>query len=95
MSGNILISGGTGFIGSKLISALKNQNYHISVFTRDTKKAYENSNIDAAYSLDSATSKELNELISTTDYIVNLAGAPVADKRLTSDYKKMIMDKNG
>jgi UDP-glucose 4-epimerase len=45
---NILVIGGTGFIGSHLVDALVNENHYIYVFGRHKPK-YENSNVKYIY----------------------------------------------
>lgn len=90
MSKKIVITGGTGFLGSSLIADLVNQNYKCIVFTRSPEK------------YNSTDSVEYIEWIPQIDYliqqingcfgIINLAGAPIVGKRWTDEYKKKIID---
>ncbi|MFA7326964.1 MAG: TIGR01777 family oxidoreductase [Candidatus Kapaibacterium sp.] len=90
MSKTIVITGGTGFLGSSLIADLVNLDYKCIVFTRSPEK-YNNTD-----------KVEYKEWIPQVDYliqqingcfaIINLAGAPIAGKRWTAEYKKKIID---
>lgn len=82
----ILITGGTGLIGSALTNMLTAQGHKVTILTRTEKKS-DNSNI--SYALWDIKSQKINEnAIASADYIINLSGAGVADKRWTSDRKK-------
>lgn len=87
MQKNILITGGTGLVGTRLSEKLIEKGYKVSFLSR---KAGEGKikkycwDISKNY-IDEAALKE-------ADYIVHLAGAGVFDKRWTPDYKKEIMD---
>lgn len=90
MSKKIVLTGGTGFLGTMLVEDLVKNGYHCTILTRSAEK-YENTE-----------SKEYIEWIPETDYltqhlngcfaIINLAGAPIAGKRWTEEYKKVIID---
>lgn len=84
---HILIAGGSGFIGHKLMNLL-NQHHQVSVLTRNkaylTKKGYfywspEDNEID------------LRALKDVT-VVINLCGAGIADKRWTNTRKKELID---
>ena len=82
----ILVTGGTGLIGSNLCNLLKSKGHTVSILSRSkTKKAnvfYWN--IEESY-ID-------KEAIINTDYIIHLAGAGIADKRWTNARKKVLID---
>jgi hypothetical protein len=82
---SILVTGGTGLIGSNLCKLLKSKGHTVSILSRNkTKKPHvyywniEERHID-------------NEAIINTDYIIHLAGAGIADKRWTKARKKELV----
>ena len=72
---NILITGGTGFIGKKLIT--KFSDYQFTVLTRNIERAKKTLGDTHTYLT------EISQLSPETkfDSIINLAGEPIADKR--------------
>jgi len=80
----ILLTGGSGLIGSALIKHLTNQ-HTIIVLTRNT--------IKAAQKLDNKVKliTQLSEVdFNHTDVVINLAGEPIADKRWSKHQKDII-----
>ncbi len=79
---NILIYGGSGFIGSHLSEYLSQQNHVISIYTRNlhniTKSDY------VSYYINSLSKNDYY------DIIINLAGEPVNKKRWNEKSKKII-----
>jgi len=81
---NILITGGTGFIGRYLGNALLKQQHHLVLFCRDIEKAR------AIYS-DSVDYIDCFQTISTPiDAVINLAGEPVIGDRWTKQRKAQL-----
>lgn len=80
---NILITGGTGFIGSKLCAALLKNKYYIVVVTRHLNNVQDN--IKSITSLD-----QLSDDISF-DVVINLTGEAIADKNWSDNQKKRIL----
>ncbi len=86
----ILLTGGTGFIGSELIKLFSTE--QVILLTRDIKAAKKKlyhadlGNITYINSLDNYS--DLNEV----DAVINLAGEPIAAKRWTTKQKKNICD---
>lgn len=80
----VLVTGGTGFIGSLLQQVLSDAGHQLMVLTRQTSPP-----AGPATYLHS-----LDELADTAeiDAIINLAGASLADKRWSTSYKKTIVD---
>lgn len=80
----ILITGGTGFIGSSLVQSLLQLEHTIYVFTRqgisDTDHCHYISRLDSIP--DDAH----------FDAVINLAGESLADKRWTKHYKQTLVD---
>lgn len=85
---NILLTGGTGFIGSELLKLLTT--HHVVLLTRSPEKARQQlkhadlGNIEYVDSLDHLA--DLNHI----DSVINLAGEPIADKRWTKKQKDKI-----
>jgi len=82
---SILVTGGTGLIGSNLCKLLKAKGHAVSILSRSkTKKPHVYYwNLNEKY-ID-------NEAIINTDYIIHLAGAGIADKRWTKARKKELI----
>lgn len=90
MSNKIIITGGTGFLGSELIKDLIAQNYNCVVFTRNPNKYQNTESVEYVEWI--PESNYLAKHISGAKAIINLAGAPIAGKRWTKSYKKEIID---
>ena len=91
----IAITGATGFVGSKLVEKLA-PNHQIVIFTRNSSKAKSviPNSLHSAIEFVDYTPKQAGswqEKIDGCDAVVNLAGAPIAD-RWSSSYKQEIMD---
>ncbi|GHA20835.1 TIGR01777 family oxidoreductase [Oceanisphaera arctica] len=82
---NILLTGGTGFIGQRLMGHLRSH-HQITVLSRTPNKVYQRlgHDIKALSSLD-----QLDNL-DQFDAVINLAGEPIADKRWTQAQKERI-----
>lgn len=86
----ILITGGTGLIGSALTKMLTGQGHKVIILTRTQKPAVDN---NISYAIWNTNSQKINEeAVASADYIVHLSGAGVADKRWTSARKKEIVE---
>lgn len=83
-----LITGGTGFIGKALCGRLLNDGHRVSVLTRDYARAR------MRLGREVELLRELQELGAEEriDVIVNLAGAPIADKRWTAARKAELVN---
>ena len=84
----ILITGGTGFIGRALIKSLLSQSHQITVLSRNPEKVSGlfDDNVSALNSLQTLTADD------HFDVIINLAGAPIFDKRWTKKQKQLLRD---
>ena len=81
----ILVTGGTGFIGSKLTQYLVEQGYHVTVLTRSAGKKRSNTGqIDFIQSLN---------VLPNSDWhgVINLAGEPLNRVRWSIEQKKIII----
>jgi len=84
----VLIAGGTGLIGSRLSHLLKEQGHEVRHLSRSSKP-------NAAYPTFRWDLKEsfLDEAaLAGSDYVINLAGAGIADKPWTKARKQLIID---
>ncbi len=75
---HILITGGTGFVGSALIDFFLQKNYSITILSRKKSTTYESVRV-----IESINEIDINEKI---DVIINLAGSPI-NKRWNEGYK--------
>ncbi|ORU89752.1 MAG: epimerase [Cycloclasticus sp. symbiont of Poecilosclerida sp. M] len=80
---SVLITGGTGFIGSALCSRLLENKHNITVLTRRPKPLKA-----PLYGIN-----ELEQLANDAafDVVINLAGEPIADKRWSDKQKQRIL----
>lgn len=83
---NILITGGTGFIGTELRDFLLKKGHYITVITRSPKK-YENESARNQRFI--SWEADLREAMEETDVVINLVGENLA-KLWTDDIKKRI-----
>lgn len=87
----VLITGGTGMIGSELGQALLQKGYRVIILSRDADKNKSQEGFEyAAWDIDRQTIDK--DAIAAADHIVHLAGAGVADKRWTKKRKQEIVD---
>ena len=84
----ILITGGSGFIGSRLIPVLLDQGYDVTVLTRNPEKTA------LHFKQLVSTIKQLDRLNGTDafDIVINLAGQGITDKRWRQGIKKQLRD---
>lgn len=89
MGKNVLITGGTGFIGRYLTEKLLKKGYTVSILTRNSKPNTDNI---FYYIWDAAAQSIDEEAVRNADYIIHLAGENIAEKRWTAERKKAILD---
>lgn len=86
----ILITGGSGLLGTALTKMLTDKGHKVIILTR-TQKPSQSSSV--TYKLWNVKEQTIDETaVSAADYIIHLAGAGVADKRWTDDRKKEIIE---
>ena len=88
MAGKILITGGSGLIGTRLTEMLLDLGYEVAHLSRTSSKfaKYKSFRWDpAAHTMDPAA-------LHSADYIINLAGAGVADGKWTEKRKQEILN---
>lgn len=84
----VLIAGGTGLIGQRLSHLLKEKNYEVLHLSRHKDLGAE----FPAYQWDLKKGSIDEAAIEKADYIVNFAGAGIADKPWTKARKQLIID---
>ncbi|GGK44258.1 MULTISPECIES: TIGR01777 family oxidoreductase [Flavobacteriaceae] len=82
---SILVTGGTGLIGSNLCDLLKSKGHNVSILSRSKIKK------TTVFHWDIEKRHIDNKAIINTDYIIHLAGAGIADKRWTKSRKKELI----
>ena len=87
----VLITGGTGMIGTALSHALLERNYKVIILSRQKDKKPGNEHLFYA-SWDIASQNIDKASIGAADYIVHLAGAGIADRRWSKKRKREIKD---
>jgi uncharacterized protein len=87
----VLITGGTGVIGSAVTGELLNRNYDIIIMTRSPEK-YSNTSRVSYAKWDTERQIIDGDAITKADYIIHLAGEGVADKRWTTKRKRQIAE---
>ncbi len=86
----ILITGGTGMVGSEIGKKLAHQGHQLFILTRDRNKA----DLDCPFPQTPITWDELQEsdIFTELEGIIHLAGASVAGRRWSKAYKQEIYD---
>lgn len=81
---HILVTGGTGFIGEPLVKALLERGDHITLLSRNFKKAKKTFG-DRVNLIGSIKNSGLE-----VDAVINLAGEPIIDRRWTNKRKRQL-----
>ena len=86
----VLITGGTGLVGSFLTDLLLSNNMEVMVLSRSEKESKVKGLSYAVWDV----SKETIDVaaVCSVDHIIHLAGANIGDKRWTANQKKLIID---
>ncbi len=71
---NVIITGGSGLIGKRLVKLLVSNGHHVTVLSRNTVKASERIKDADLVGWDGSTSRGWGHLVENCDAIVNLAG---------------------
>ena len=87
----IIITGGTGLVGTALSKMLAEKGFKVIILSRSTNNKLNNENIKYALWDVSKKTIDLNA-IASADFIIHLAGAAVVEKKWTVAYKKEIVE---
>ena len=88
----VLLTGGTGMIGTHLQNFLVEKGYAVIVLIRNNTKG-KSFNKNISYAKWNVEKEEIDkDAIAQSDYIIHLAGANVAEKRWTDKRKKEIVE---
>lgn len=82
----ILITGGTGLIGTPLIQRLIARSDQVTVLSRSPQKVYSR----FCKAVECWTSLQDKDNLNDFDAVINLAGEPIAEKRWTDEQKKIL-----
>lgn len=89
MQKNVLLTGGTGFIGRCLTEKLLERGYTVSILTRNSKPNAEK----VSYYVWNVDEQSIDEkAVEKADYIIHLAGEGIAEERWTSKRKAAILN---
>lgn len=91
MNKKVLITGGTGLVGTALTPLLAEKGYFVTILTRAKNKTSQHPNITYSYWDIDKGIIDKDELLSA-NYIVHLTGAGIADKPWSEKRKKEILD---
>lgn len=84
----ILIAGGSGLIGSRLVEYLPKEKYNFHILSRSQK----NNRGNLKFFIWNTKEKSMDTAaLEGVDVVINLAGAGIADKRWTAARKKVIL----
>jgi uncharacterized protein len=81
----ILITGGTGLVGTRLAELLLDKKHEVAILTRNPKEKNE-------FKWDISKEYIDKKAFENVDYIIHLAGAGIADERWTDNRKKIIIN---
>ncbi|MEM6263603.1 MAG: TIGR01777 family oxidoreductase [Bacteroidota bacterium] len=82
---NVLITGGSGFIGSHLVESLTNDQHQVTILSRSERTS---NNRYISYRKWDGT--KMPVALGLFDVVVNFAGASIAGSRWTDSYKKLV-----
>ena len=90
---NIVVSGGTGFVGRALCTALFHGGHRVSILTRNAGQDFHWPGMNAnPVSWNGQDTGPWEQVLEETDAVINLAGAPIADAPWTDVRKQLITD---
>jgi uncharacterized protein len=90
---HVLVTGGTGMIGSALVRSLAQDGHRVTVLSRSPERKQNgmDGNVQTV-GWDARTAQGWGELADGADAIVNLAGSGISDGRWTAARKQLILE---
>ena len=89
-SKKVLITGGTGMVGKKLVQSLTDKGYQVSILTRNVKNQPTQTGV-SYYKWDFENDVFDEKALEDVDAIIHLAGSGVMDKRWNNTYRNEIV----
>ncbi|MFT5714937.1 MAG: hypothetical protein ACI9WT_001507 [Flavobacterium sp.] len=89
MKKNVLITGGSGFVGKNLTRLLIDSGYTVSILSR-SKRADTINIFYYTWDIQRQTIEE--DAVLKADYVIHLAGANIAEKRWTDERKEVVIN---
>ncbi|SIS60467.1 TIGR01777 family oxidoreductase [Neptunomonas antarctica] len=83
-----LMTGGTGFIGSRLVHSLLEDNHKVTVVSRSPEKVMGL----LGPGVNAVSLNDVNLIKEPIDGVINLAGEPIVDKRWNAQRKKLLRE---
>src|ERR1041385_5716341 len=88
---NVVVAGGTGFIGRALCRSLLQDHHRVSVLSRDADRAGPLLGpAVTVYAWSETDDSAWRQAVASADAVINLAGASIADARWTAARKRLI-----
>ena len=88
----LFTTGCTGFIGHGLVPALEAAGHELILATRHPDRARRLSSKAQVVVADTSQPGPWQAHVATAEGVINLAGEPIAEKRWTAEYKKLLQD---
>jgi uncharacterized protein (TIGR01777 family) len=90
---NIVVTGGTGFIGRALCGALLQGGHTVSILTRNAGQVFHQPGVSVnPVQWNGRDTGPWERALEGADAVINLAGAPIADARWTDERKQILTD---
>ena len=88
----IVVTGGTGFIGRPLCAALCQEGHRVTLLTRRIETQWPCASIVTAIEWNGREGGVWERCLDGADAVINLAGAPIADGRWTDARKQLLIE---
>lgn len=90
---NIVVTGGTGFVGRALCAALSQRSHSVTILTRHIGQVPHQADVQVqSLQWNARDAGPWEQVFEGADAVINLAGAPIADARWTDSRKQLITD---